>query len=408
MTPEIKESFDNRTPVIVLGLTANGLSVVRSLGRRGIVVYGASDNPKEYPGCYSRYLRAFIELPSHSDGFKSSCDALISFAKDFIIKPLLFPTSDRYVLLVSRNREKLASYFQFILPQKESVECFLDKRSTTEFAVNNGIRYPRTWFFDKSFDVQKAGRQLVYPCFLKPTCSHEFEAIYKERKGFVLNNASEFEEIYRDKIQPHSIDFMVQQIIKGSDSSGYDFCAYADTNHKIRAYAIARKMRQYPLNFGVSSLTIIENNDNILEAAQHVLEKVRFSGLLGIEFRVDEETGDVYFLEINVRTILSNQIFCSAGCDFPFIVYSNFINGKEDIDCRCDDNALLMNLTLDLGVFSRLRKNRKITWREWLKSYKSKKIYHIYFAWDDLAPWLFVYRRFSLMAFKKPFLQLLG
>jgi D-aspartate ligase len=403
-----KEFVDNRTPVIVLGLTANGLSVIRSLGRRGIAVYGASDNPKEYSGCHSRYLKAFIELPSLDDGSQSGCDALISFAKDFVIKPLLFPTSDLYVLLVSRNREKLAAYFQFILPQEEIVERFLDKKLTTEFAVNNGIRYPRTWFFDKSFDVQKTGQQLVYPCFLKPTCSHEFAAIYKEKKGFVINNAREFEEIYKDKIQPHSINFMVQQIIKGSDSSGYDFCVYADANHRIRAYAIARKMRQYPLNFGVSSLTIIDNNAKIHEAALHILEKVKFSGLLGIEFRVDEETGDVYFLEINVRTILSNQIFCSAGCDFPFIVYSNFINGKEDIDCCCDDNALLMNLKLDLGAFSRLRKNRSITWREWLKSYKSKKIYHIYFAWDDLAPWLFVYRRFSLMAFKKLFLRLLG
>jgi D-aspartate ligase len=405
---DINECFDNRTPVVVLGLTANGLSVIRSLGRRGIAVYGASDNPKEYPGYYSRHLKAFIELPVFNDDFQRCCDALISFAKDFIIKPLLFPTSDLYVLLVSRNREILAPYFQFILPQEAFVECFLDKKTTSEFAINNGILYPRTWFFDKPFDVQETGQRLVYPCFLKPTCSYEFEAIYKGKKGFVVNNADEFEKIYKDKIQPHSISFMAQQILKGSDSSGYDFCVYADIHHKIRAYAIARKMRQYPLHFGVSSLTIIDNNAAILEAAHHILEKISFSGLLGIEFRVDEETGDAYFLEINVRTILSNQIFCSAGCDFPFIVYSNFINGKEDVDCRCDDEALLMNLTLDLGVFSLLKKNRKTTWREWLKTYKSKKIYHIYFAWDDLVPWFFIYRRFFLMAFKKHILRLPG
>src|SRR3989338_5747752 len=117
---------DNLPPAVVLGMTATGLSVARSLGRKGIKVYGLESNSHE-PGMFSRYAKPLI-VPNAIENEDGFIDYIVDLGKKLSPRAVLLCAADEYVAAVSRNREKLEPYFKFNIPSKEIVEDFLDKR----------------------------------------------------------------------------------------------------------------------------------------------------------------------------------------------------------------------------------------------------------------------------------------
>ena len=89
---------------MVLGMFETGLAVVRGLGRAGIRVLGLDH--RFGTGFRSKYVKASVcpEPLSNPDGF---IDYLARLAESEEHKPVLFVTSDDFLLAVSRNRERL-------------------------------------------------------------------------------------------------------------------------------------------------------------------------------------------------------------------------------------------------------------------------------------------------------------
>jgi predicted ATP-grasp superfamily ATP-dependent carboligase len=85
-----------------------GLAVARSLGRAGISVRGLDFRPDV--GFRSRYVYASLcpHPLSEEDAF---VDHLVQLAKGEQDRPVLFVTSDDFLLAVSRSRERLREFF---------------------------------------------------------------------------------------------------------------------------------------------------------------------------------------------------------------------------------------------------------------------------------------------------------
>ena len=87
----------------VLGLYDTGLGVARSLGRRGMPVRGFDSAP-DLLGSFSRFCQhqACPDPVTNSGGL---VDFLLDAAKREPAPPILFPTSDAFVLFLSRWSE---------------------------------------------------------------------------------------------------------------------------------------------------------------------------------------------------------------------------------------------------------------------------------------------------------------
>ncbi len=226
---------------VVCGMTANGLSVVRSLGRRGIPVIGIDSDPKQ-PGFYSRYCRAFV-CPSAIGQEQEFIDYLIDTGERRQGKSVLFATADEYVLSISKNRQVLSKYYDFRYPEHELVASFLNKEKTCALANTHGIAHPATYFATDEEDISEIAQKVSYPCILKPRFSHIWSKKYGGKKVIVANSADELIEGFR-VVSDNELEVIIQQIVNGPDSNVYVFMAYFDKESKPNAVFCCRKINQ--------------------------------------------------------------------------------------------------------------------------------------------------------------------
>ncbi len=121
---------------MVLGLELNGLGIVRSLAEAPfpVRIIGFDTDPSR-PSARSRFARvrrvASLDAPS-------LIEDLAAFARQEPTPPVLFPTQEKTVDLLSRHRATLAPLCRFLLPEADALARLTDKAPFT-FARN------RTW-----------------------------------------------------------------------------------------------------------------------------------------------------------------------------------------------------------------------------------------------------------------------
>ena len=103
----------HETPCVILGMSVNGLSVARCLGRRGIELIGVDYN-KNQPGLYSRYCKPRV-CPHSLHQTDAFIDFLIALAEEFHQKPVLIITADDLMRTIADHREQVARHYHFLL-----------------------------------------------------------------------------------------------------------------------------------------------------------------------------------------------------------------------------------------------------------------------------------------------------
>jgi len=126
---------------VVLGMFETGLGVVRSLGRAGIRVIGL--DRRQDVGFRSRYVQASL-CPDPLHEVDAFVDHLVRIAAAESHKPVLFVTSDDFLLAVARNRERLQERLLLNLPETETLESIADKYRQHQLARSAGIPAPAT------------------------------------------------------------------------------------------------------------------------------------------------------------------------------------------------------------------------------------------------------------------------
>src|SRR5688500_19649236 len=121
-----REAFETRIGAFVLGMNETGLAAARCLGREGISVRGFDIGARR-AGFRSRYCTAQV-CPDPLE----QPDDLVRFLKhqvrDRSEKVVLLPTSDLFLLFLSRHRAQLADKFLMRLSSVE-VACRVSIKS---------------------------------------------------------------------------------------------------------------------------------------------------------------------------------------------------------------------------------------------------------------------------------------
>jgi predicted ATP-grasp superfamily ATP-dependent carboligase len=91
-----------------------------------------------------------------------------------------------------------------------------------------------------------------------------------------------------------------------------------------------RRLREYPIAGGPSTLRESIWNPELQARAERLLALLGWTGVAMVEFKVDPRDGDPKLLEVNPRFwgSLHHAIVC--GVDFPFLVYRLAMDGDVD------------------------------------------------------------------------------
>ncbi len=366
---------------VILGGSCNGLSFARSLGRRGIPTLMLES--ERFLGTYTRYAKV-VRLPPAEQFAEEWLRLLGHIGARLAVPGILFSTSDAHSLLVSRYAEALEGFFRFLVPDSETLERIIDKRSQYEAALAAGVPIPSVHFPASVEEVDRLGATLAYPCLLKPYDSHEARAKLGA-KVVVASSRTDLRRSY-ERITGMGVRVMIQEIIPGEDSELFGYLAFWDGIEGERAWVTKRKLRQYPPGFGDGSLQETVEAPEVARLSRLLLRALDYRGFVGVEFKRDARDGGYRLMEINPRTVSGNQLAISAGVDFPWIGY-RYLTGTPLERAVVPRRVRYVNEEWDVQAFFALRRTGLMSLRSWLTSLRGVRA-KAFAAWDDPVPLL--------------------
>lgn len=367
----------------MLNLGSAGLGVVRSLARLGIPVT-AMDYDHAATGRLSRWAEA-LRGPNPVTQHEELLDVLLEQARRMTGCPVLYPCSDAYTLFVSRHRERLEPAFRFVLPRPESHDVLVNKKKQFELARSVGLHLTDTHFPQSLDEVDSLARGLRYPVFVKPCVGHLWRQTFSG-KGFLVKDAEELRYRFR-QILPCGYEAMVQRIIPGPNTNHWKVSAYIGSDGRELAIMTTRKIRQYPVDFGVGTMMETMQNPELLEMGRKFFRAADYRGVGSIEFKQDAEDGRFKLIEMNPRYWIQNAIATTAGMNLPYLQYLDLTGQSPQPLTRSRDGVIWLDPVSDLQAIREYRKRGQLSlWsagRSWLRA----SVWST-FAWDDPRPFL--------------------
>ena len=325
--------MEHKNKAVVLGTNYYiGLAVVRSLGKKGVHVVSVNHNGFNYYG-KSRYVKEALIAPHYKTHSEACLSFLINYAKNQEEKPVLFATADPWVEFIDKYFHELKEYYLFPMDRKGLLTDLMDKYKLLEFAKKYGVLMPETIESTEDNIYERVAKEIKYPCIFKPKDSPTFVNMYRE-KAFFINNERELKKAL-EKTRADRIECFVQRIIPGPEENNYNFDCYMNQKGKIAYYTTEYKIRQWPINFGASTVAQQKWIPEAANLAMPFLQALRFKGFVEIEMKRDSENDKIYMVEVNVRFVNFTQMHVEIGMDTPYLTYSEMVGediGEKKID----------------------------------------------------------------------------
>jgi predicted ATP-grasp superfamily ATP-dependent carboligase len=361
-----------------------GLQTARILANYDVPVIGLAENLDHF--CTKTNACEKV-IPSGKMS-NELIENLIKLGKELDQKAVLYPCQDTSVLLVSQNREKLEQYYHISLPANETVEMLMNKPRFYEFAQNNNLPVAKFFLLKNRKDAEIASGKLNFPCVLKP---HMRSPKWEENtrlKAFKVLNQDELLAMY-DKICDWSDTLMLQEWIEGDDTSLYSCNSYYNKYSESLTDFTAKKLRQWPIVTGNTSLGVDVIDDTVLDVTTDLFRRVNYVGLGYVEIKKDINTGKYYIIEPNIGRPTGRSALAEAcGVDLIYTMYCDCL-GLPLPDTRVQKfkNIKWIHLRTDLQSAYNYWKTGKLTFSEWWKSMKGKKFYAV-ISLKDPMPFL--------------------
>jgi predicted ATP-grasp superfamily ATP-dependent carboligase len=372
-------------PAVVVGIGLTGLGMVRSLRDRRNQIsmpITAIDSDLRQATAYTRLCSKVHCADVDGEGL---VDCLIEQGRRRAERPVLLLSQDLAVLTVARHQHTLSSFYRFLVPSPEVTNLLMDKSRFGEYAIGHGFNVPRTFAINSADDLAPALAGLTFPCVLKPIYRNSAWSEHGYPKGFVCATAAELRAAY-EQVCAVQDNFVAQEWIPGNDADIYFCLAYFDEQSRPVATFTGRKLRQWPLDAGNTSMAEASGIPIIKQETVRLFQSLRFRGMGSVEFKRDPRTGEFKIMEPTVgRANLQSETATANGVNLTWIAYAN-LAGLESGPLRGRRrSAVWVNEYTDLqSGLARVRRG-DLSFGSWVHSYRRPR-YYAWFSWSDPMP----------------------
>ncbi|MGD0399069.1 MAG: ATP-grasp domain-containing protein [Syntrophobacteraceae bacterium] len=327
--------------VLVLGNeNSSFLTVVRSLGRRGIIVHVGMCG-SGLAATRSRYISKIhhIEMTSEARSFdiERFCSLLDQERYD-----LVMPCDDPCNITLDAHRTRLNRYGNIYILEKETYDITSNKFEINKICRVLGINLPRERLVTVNDNPERIYSDFGPFVVLKPLSSFHSGNLDERRGVRKAYSYETFVHILTEMLK--SGDVLVQEDFLGT---GIGVECLAKGGKVLTAFQHQRVHE--PLHGGGSSYRkSVPLDTRLLEAAQKLLGYLKYTGVAMLEFKKNYESGDWTFIEINARFWGSLPLPVAAGIDFPYYLYEMLVKGKEEFNRVYRTNLYCRNLTQDV------------------------------------------------------------
>jgi predicted ATP-grasp superfamily ATP-dependent carboligase len=373
----MKKARHSRPPAIVLGGSANALSIVRSLGRAGVTCYAICNPQVEVK--YSRFCK-WIDVAKTPGTVPESWAAyLLGRESTHLRGAVLLAASDEAIELIAEHRRALSEKFRLDLSNPKAQLCMLNKLCTYEAAQRAGVPTPRFWVAGTREQVEKLKDKLSYPLILKPFFSHRLKAPF--------NVAQTFEGLLDafDATCLAGIKTFLVEMIPGCDDKLCSYYTYLDENGDNLFDYTKRIIRRYPLTVGRGVYHVTDHVPDVKELSMKLFREVGLLGIANAEFKLDEGDGQLKLIECNARFTAADCLLTASGLNLSLFVYNRLMGHPKPTPTSFRLGTRLWYPLRDFLAYRQLNRMGLLRFYQWVRSILHPQIFP-FFRWDDPLP----------------------
>jgi predicted ATP-grasp superfamily ATP-dependent carboligase len=296
---------------ITTGMARTCLAAVRSLGKQGLEVTVGEEG--HFPlAALSRYCRRTVRYTSP----ERDPEAFLSWLRGHLERErydVAMPVDQYTFYLFSKNRDELATWAKIPVAPFPVFQRAYDKAMTFQAALTAGIPCPKTYFVSTRQEVATLAQHATFPLVIKPRIGSGSRAIAYVHDADEL--LSQWDRIHREQPCP-----LIQEYIPpGGEALGVSLLF--NQENKPRALFVHKRLREYPLSGGPSTLRESVTRPQVAQLAIRLLRALNWYGLAMVEFKVDPRDGVPKLMEINPKLWGSINLAVASGVDFPTLLY---------------------------------------------------------------------------------------
>jgi D-aspartate ligase len=352
------------------------VSVARSLGEHGIPVHALGDAEWDTVG-HSRYCSSFVHVPP--DNLQERY--LEWLARRALGEAVIFPCDDESLEMLARRRGELENLgYRPIEANDEVLLAMLDKEESYRLAGEVGVGVPRRFLLQDIEDIDRhlESSQISFPCALKPLYSHLFSRRFgTSAKVIRLPDRAELLRVAAD-VSSLGSPMMVTEIIPGPEDAYCSLYTYLDRSGEPQACFTKRKLRQYPVGFGLATYHESTHDPEVARVGLQFCQGVGLRGVACVEFKKDARDGALKLIECNHRFTLGQETLRYAGVNLPIVAYSALLD--RPVPAREDyrDGVHLWVPLADTRSFLESRRRGEASFPYWTRSLMHRQHFHLF------------------------------
>ena len=228
--------------------------------------------------------------------------ARLKYIKDKTGINVIIPTLDSELSNFVRLEPELKKINVHMLIPTERKLKLRAKNVLQEFCKKSGFDVPSTTIVQELTEITKIAESLKFPIAVKGI-------FYESYTAYTIDEAL----LYFCKIKERwGLPIILQEYIHGEE---YDVVALCDKKNKIKGAVAMRKLRITDKGKAWAGITIMD--EELLNLSKNILEKLKWTGPIELEFVKDFLSKKYYLLEINPRFPSWVYLAAKAGQNLP-------------------------------------------------------------------------------------------
>jgi len=283
---------------VVLGIEYQALGLLRQLSRAGVPCV-LVDQDVWGLARFSRYCRRSFVSPGYSTA--EFWPWLKTLARNQKLEGwVVIPTDDEQVRALAEEFDDVQRVYRYAGLRWADYQNVYNKRLAHILAENLGLSVPRSYAPTPLAPLPPDGA-LGYPFIVKPAFKREFARVCK-RKALQVRDNAELAILLSGTLAGVSVEELIyQELIPGGSDHQWSYCGFFVEGRPVAAFTPIRR-RQKPPDFGRSSTFVVsEYNAEVEGESLKILGALHYTGLAEVEWKRNESTGRLQFLEVNAR-----------------------------------------------------------------------------------------------------------
>jgi predicted ATP-grasp superfamily ATP-dependent carboligase len=360
--------------VVILGGAHGTLALARSLAAMGVPVTLVS-NDTPLPG-WSRHVSRKFSWPG-PDAPDATSRLLDLAAKHGLAGALLIAGGDAEVQMVSRSLDALSAVYRVSLPAWEQLQWVCEKPLLYRRAAELGLAVPLTYAFASVEEAERA--EMHFPVVLKPNMGGGDSALARAKVVRADDKAAFLAAFEVAACEIGAENVVVQQLIPGGGKAQFSYAGLWSHGEPVAEFT-ARRLRQYPVEFGYTSTFVeVVEQPEAIAVSRRLLSSVSHHGLVEIEFKHDARNGGLKLLDVNPRPWSWFGLAGAAGLDLGAMLWAT-ATGVDVGMGTAQVGTAWMYLARDMVAAAQLMARGELSLRDYLGSFRAVK------TWAAFAP----------------------